>query len=152
MSLEVSDITHERQELVVVGTSIIRGEDLPAIGRVYIFGIIDVVPEPGIPLTGRKLKLIIKEELKGAVTAVAAIGTQGCLLIAQGQKCLVRGLKEDMTTFKTLLPVAFMDMQCYVTDIKELGDTGLFLMADAIKGVWLTGYTVCSTGSLPTRL
>lgn len=138
MSLEVSEQTHERQNLVVVGTAVIRGEDLPQIGRVYVFAIIDVVPEPGIPQTGRKFKFIIKEELKGAVTAVSSIGSQGFLMVAQGQKCLVRGLKED----GTLLPVAFIDMQCYVTVVKELKGTGMCLMADAIKGVWLTGYYV----------
>lgn len=138
MSLEISEQTHERQDLVVVGTAIIRSEGLPQIGRVYIFAIIDVVPEPGIPQTGRKFKLIIKEELKGAVTAVSPIGSQGFLMVAQGQKCLVRGLKED----GTLLPVAFIDMQCYVTVVKELKGTGMCLMADAIKGVWLTGYYV----------
>lgn len=138
MSLEISEQTHERQDLVVVGTAVIRSEGLPQIGRVYIFAIIDVVPEPGVPQTGRKFKLIIKEELKGAVTAVTPIGTQGFLMVAQGQKCLVRGLKED----GTLLPVAFIDMQCYVTVVKELKGTGMCLMADAIKGVWLTGYYV----------
>lgn len=138
MSLEISEQTHDRQDLVVVGTAIIRSDGLPQIGRVYIFAIIDVVPEPGIPQTGRKFKLIIKEELKGAVTAVSPIGTQGFLMVAQGQKCLVRGLKED----GTLLPVAFIDMQCYVTVVKELKGTGMCLMADAIKGVWLTGYYV----------
>ena len=51
---------------------------------------------------------------------------------------MVRGLKED----GTLLPVAFMDMQCYVSVAKELPETGLCLMCDAVKGVWFTGYTV----------
>ena len=99
---------------------------------------IDVVPEPDRPETGRALKLIAKEEVKGAVTALSGIGTQGFLLVAQGQKCMVRGLKED----GTLLPVAFMDMRCYVSVAKELHETGLCLMADAVKGVWFTGYTV----------
>ena len=51
---------------------------------------------------------------------------------------MVRGLKED----GTLLPVAFMDMQCYVTDLKNLPGTGMLAMADAWRGVWFTGYTV----------
>lgn len=51
---------------------------------------------------------------------------------------MVRGLKED----GTLLPVAFMDMQCYVSVAKELPGTGMCLMADAVKGVWFTGYMV----------
>lgn len=72
------------------------------------------------------------------MTAVSPIGSQGFLMVAQGQKCLVRGLKED----GTLLPVAFIDMQCYVTVVKELKGTSMCLIADAIKGVWLTGYYV----------
>ncbi len=138
ISLEISEMTHERQDLVAVGTALIRGEDLPSGGHVYIFNIIDVVPEPGHPETGLALKLIAKEEVKGAVTALSGIGTQGFLLVAQGQKCMVRGLKED----GTLLPVAFMDMQCYVSVAKELPGTSMCLMADAVKGVRFSGYMV----------
>ena len=124
--------------MIAVGTAILRGEDLPSAGRIYIFAIIPVVPEPDRPETGRALKLIDKEEKLGAVTAISGIGTQGFLLVAQGQKCMVRGLKED----GTLLPVAFMDMQCHVNVVKELPGSGLCLMGDAVKGVWFTGYTV----------
>jgi cleavage and polyadenylation specificity factor subunit 1 len=139
MSLEISEYTHERQDLVAVGTALVRGEDLPSSGHVYIFSVIEVVPEPDRPETGLALKLIAKEEVKGAVTALSGIGTEGFLLVAQGQKCMVRGLKED----GTLLPVAFMDMQCYVSVAKELPGTGMCLMADAVKGVWFSGYMVC---------
>ncbi|KAL8753571.1 MAG: hypothetical protein Q9184_005382 [Pyrenodesmia sp. 2 TL-2023] len=136
MNLEISENTHRRLPLIVVGTALIRGEDLPAQGRIYVFNIIPVVPEPDRPETGHRFKLIAKEEIKGAVTALSEIGTQGFLLAAQGQKCMVRGLKED----GTLLPVAFMDMQCYTSVVKELKGTGLCLMGDAVKGVWLAGY------------
>lgn len=51
---------------------------------------------------------------------------------------MVRGLKED----GSLLPVAFLDMQCYVSVVRELEGTGLCLMGDAVKGVWFCGYTV----------
>ena len=130
-----------RQDFVCVGTSLIRGEDLLALGRIYIFAIIDVVPEPEHPETGRAFKLVSKEEVRGAVTALSAVGTQGFLLMAQGQKCMVRGLKED----GSILPVAFMDMQTHVTTAKALPGTGLCLMGDALKGVWFCGYTVCHT-------
>lgn len=138
MNLEISENTHERRPLIVVGTAVIRGEDLPAQGRIYVFNVIPVVPDPERPETGRRLKLMAKEEIKGAVTALSEIGTQGFLLAAQGQKCMVRGLKED----GSLLPVAFMDMQCYTSVVKELKGTGLCLMGDAVKGVWLAGYYV----------
>ncbi|KAF2836291.1 hypothetical protein M501DRAFT_997028 [Patellaria atrata CBS 101060] len=137
LDLEVSEETHQRKPLIAVGTALIRGEDLAARGSIYVFEVINVVPQPDRPETNRKLKLVVKEEVKGAVTALSEIGSQGFLLAAQGQKCMVRGLKED----RTLLPVAFMDMQCYVTVLKALKGTGLVLMADAQKGVWFTGYT-----------
>ncbi|EOD53127.1 putative cleavage and polyadenylation specificity factor subunit protein [Neofusicoccum parvum UCRNP2] len=137
LNLEVSENTHERKQLIAVGTGFIRGEDLPSRGCIYILEVINVVPEPGHPETNRKLKLIAKEEVRGSVTAITDVGSQGFLLMAQGQKCMVRGLKED----GTLLPVAFMDMQCYVTVARELKGSGMLLMGDAAKGAWFVGYT-----------
>ena len=116
-------------------------------GRIYVFFVIDVVPEPGRPETGKALKLFAKEEVRGAVTALGGVGSQGFLMVAMGQKVMVRGLKED----GTLLPTAFVDVQCYVSVVRELGavregsaeGVGLCLLGDAVKGVWLTGYMVC---------
>jgi hypothetical protein len=51
---------------------------------------------------------------------------------------MVRGLKED----GSLIPVAFMDMQCYVNVVKEIRGTGLCILGDALKGLWFTGYSV----------
>lgn len=136
--LEVSENTHERKDLIVVGTAIARGEDIPARGCIYVFEIINVVPDPAKAESDRKLKLIGKEPVKGAVTALSGIGGQGFLIAAQGQKCMVRGLKED----GSLLPVAFMDMQCYVNVAKELKGTGLCILGDAVKGTWFAGYSV----------
>ncbi len=138
LNLEISENSHERRDFVAVGTAIIQGEDLPARGCIYIFEVINVVPDPDRPETDRKLKLFAKEEVKGAVTALSEIGTQGFLLATQGQKCMVRGLKED----GSLLPVAFMDMQCYVSVARELKGTGMCVMGDAVKGVWFSGYSV----------
>lgn len=138
LNLEVSESTHERKHLIVVGTAVARGEDLPIRGRVFVYDVVEVIPEPGRPETNKRMKLVAKEDIpRGAVTALSEIGTQGLMLVAQGQKCMVRGLKED----GSLLPVAFMDMCCYVTAVRELKGTGLCLMADAVKGVWFTGYT-----------
>lgn len=138
LNLEVSESTNERKHLVVVGTAIARGEDLPVKGRILVYDVVEVIPKPGRPETNKRLKQVAKEDIpRGAVTALSEIGTQGLMLVAQGQKCMVRGLKED----GSLLPVAFMDMNCYVTAVRELRGTGLCLMADAVKGVWFTGYT-----------
>ncbi|TDZ40258.1 Protein cft1 [Colletotrichum spinosum] len=137
LHLEVSEETKERRMLLAVGTAINRGEDLPIRGRILVYDVVPVVPQPGRPETNKKLKLVAKEEIpRGAVTALCEVGSQGLMLVAQGQKCMVRGLKED----GTLLPVAFMDMNCYVTAVREVRGTGYCLMADAFKGVWFVGY------------
>lgn len=138
MDLEVSENTHERREMIVVGTAVARGEDIPARGGIYVFEVIKVVPNPEKPGTDRRLKLIGKESVKGAVTGLSGIGGQGFLIVAQGQKCMVRGLKED----GSLLPVAFLDMQCYVNVVKELKGTGMCILGDAVKGIWFAGYSV----------
>ncbi|KAF3403665.1 Protein cft1 [Penicillium rolfsii] len=137
VNMEISENTHERKDLIVVGTAITKGEDIPSRGCIYVFDVIDVVPDPEKPETGRKLKLIGKETVKGAVTALSGIGGQGFVIVAQGQKCMVRGLKED----GSLLPVAFMDMSCYVSVAKELKGTGMCLLGDAVKGIWFAGYS-----------
>jgi len=138
LNLEVSETTKERRQLITVGTAISKGEDLAIKGRIYVYDVVTVVPEQDRPETNKRLKLIAKEDVpRGAITGISEIGTQGFMLVAQGQKCMVRGLKED----GTLLPVAFMDMNCYVTAVKELRGTGLCVLADALKGVWFTGYT-----------
>ncbi|OBT58568.1 hypothetical protein VE04_01399 [Pseudogymnoascus sp. 24MN13] len=138
LNLEVSENTHERKQLITVGTAISKGEDLAIRGRVYVYEVITVVPFPDRPETNKKLKLIAKEEIpRGAITGISEIGTQGFMIVAQGQKSMVRGLKED----GTLLPVAFIDMNTYVTTVKSLPGTGMCLFADAIKGVWFAGYS-----------
>lgn len=137
LHLEVSEETKERRMLITIGTAINRGEDLPIRGRILVYDVVPVVPQPGRPETNKKLKLVAKEEIpRGAVTALCEVGSQGLMLVAQGQKCMVRGLKED----GTLLPVAFMDMNCYVTAVREVRGTGYCLMTDAFKGVWFVGY------------
>ncbi|ATY61513.1 protein CFT1 [Cordyceps militaris] len=138
LHLEISEETKERRMVVAVGSAICKGEDLPTRGRVQVFDIVTVIPEPGRPETNKRLKLLAKEELpRGGVTSLSEIGTSGLLLIAQGQKCMVRGLRED----GGLLPVAFLDMNCHILGVRELRGTGLCLMADAFKGMWFAGYT-----------
>ncbi|EXJ91000.1 hypothetical protein A1O1_04107 [Capronia coronata CBS 617.96] len=137
LNLEVSEETHERKDLIVVGTAVVKGENVTTRGNLYIFDVVDVVPQPDVPESDLKLKLITKEELRGAVSAVCDIGSQGFVLAAQGQKCMVRGLKEDMS----ILPVAFLDMRYYVHVARELPGTGLCILGDAFSGLWLVGYS-----------
>ncbi|KAF3929829.1 hypothetical protein AA313_de0210126 [Arthrobotrys entomopaga] len=133
VELEVSEVTKERKIMIAVGTGLLRGENSPARGAVYVFDVIDVVPEIGKPETGKKFKLIAREEVKGVVSTLA--GMDGYLLITHGQKCMIRGLKED----GSLLPVAFMDMNMHTTVSKTLEKMVMF--GDVLKGVSFVGFS-----------
>ena len=137
MELELSEKSHERKELLVVGTVIAKGEDVTTRGNIYVFDIVEVVPEPSQTAFDLRFRLISKEDVKGAVTAITPIGSQGFFLAAQGQKVMVRGLKDDAT----ILPVAFMDMRYHVQVARELPGTGLCLLGDGFSGLWLVGYS-----------
>lgn len=134
VDLEVSEQTKQRKQLLAVGTGIFKGEDIAARGCIYVFEVVEVVPEPGKPETNRRLKLVVKEEVKGTVSALCAVN--GFLLAAQGQKVMVRGLKED----DSLLPVGFMDMNMYVSVAKSLDS--MLLFGDFMKGISFVGFSV----------
>ncbi|EMC95320.1 hypothetical protein BAUCODRAFT_25380 [Baudoinia panamericana UAMH 10762] len=136
MPLEVSEHTHEQKLMLVVGAAAQRGEDAPAKGLLTVFDIIDVVPEPDDPESGIRLHIAAREETKGAITALESF-SGGLVGTAQGQKIMVRGLKED----GTCLPVAFLDAQTYMVSLKTMGRSGLSLAGDAWKGLWFGGWT-----------
>lgn len=137
MTLEVSEHTHEQKPMVVVGSAAQRGEDMPTKGALTVFDIMDVVPDPERPESGIKLHVVSREETKGAVTALEAFNG-GLIGTGQGQKIMIRGLKED----GSCLPVAFLDAQCYVAQLKTFLRSGMWLAGDAWKGLWFGGFTV----------
>lgn len=130
--LEVSEKTKRKKELIAFGTSELRGEDLAAKGAFYVYDAIDVVPEPGRPETSHKLKEVAKEDVKGAVTTLCEV--DGHLLIAQGQKLVVRNLQED----NSIIPVAFLDMHIYVSEAKSINN--LLLLGDIMRGPVFAGF------------
>ncbi|KAK6001203.1 hypothetical protein QM012_003286 [Aureobasidium pullulans] len=134
MPLEVSEITHQHRLLVALGTISQRAENYAAKGCIYTLEIIDVVPEPGQPETGKKFRVFGREETKSGITAL--MGIAGLVGTAQGQKIMIRGLRED----GSCLPVAFLDAQCYITSLKTLASSKLWIAADAWKGLWFGGF------------
>ena len=52
---------------------------------------------------------------------------------------MIRGHKEDMS----LLPVAFMDMNMYVSVAKSINN--MILFGDMMKSVWFVGFNVRSS-------
>lgn len=75
---------HGTKDYLALATNLSYGEEIPVRGRILIFDVIDVVPEPGQPLTRHKLKAIYDGEQKGPVTALTSC--QGHLISAIGQK------------------------------------------------------------------
>lgn len=136
--LQVAERSSERKIFVAVGTAQLRGEDLAAQGNVYLLEVVRVEPRPDWPETRHKLRLYTKKEIHAAVTAMAELSKYGLLLVGEGQKVMTYGL----TDRKSLLGAGFMDGRFYVNSLKNLKGTAMYLVADALKGIWFAGFEV----------
>lgn len=111
---------------IAVGTNFSYGEDVVCHGKVVLLDIIEVVPEPGQPLTRYKLKTILEKEQTAPVTAVGAVC--GYLLGAVGQKLYVWSLKDN-----DLVGLAFIDTQMYIHQLHAM--KSLILAGDVWKSL-----------------
>ena len=73
-------------------------------GRLILLEVIDVVPEPGKPLTRYKYKTVYDKPQRGPITMVDAI--DGCLICAIGQKIFIHAFTEN-----DLRATGFVDTQ-----------------------------------------
>lgn len=120
-----------KKEFVLVGTGKYRLEDLACNGSYKLLEIIDIIPEPGRPETNHKFKEFVQEDTRGAVTSICDVS--GRFLVAQGQKIIVRDIKDT-----TAVSVAFLDTSVFVSESKSFGN--LVLLGDTLKSVWLAGF------------
>lgn len=113
---------------IAMGTNYNYSEDITSRGRLFIFDIINVVPEPGKPLTKNKIKMLYAKEQKGPVTAITHV--VGFLVTAVGQKIYIWHLKDN-----DLIGIAFIDTEVYIH--RMLSINSLILIADPLKSVSL---------------
>ncbi|RIB01623.1 CPSF A subunit region-domain-containing protein [Gigaspora rosea] len=132
VSLQTKSTTSGRKSFIAIGTGIFRGEDVGMRGNVYVFEIIEVVPEPDNPQTNHKFKLLCHEEVKGSVTAICDVN--GYLLTCVGPKIFIRAFEDN----DRLISVAFIDIQIYASSVVSIKD--YILLGDVYKGVWFLGF------------
>ena len=111
--------------------------------QLFVFDVIEVVPEPGEPQTNHKLKFLAEKEYKSPITAIAE--SNGYIVACIGQKIIIHTF--DKT--ETLAGVAFIDQQVYVTSVCAIKNT--ILIGDVLKSAWFLRMTVSARVFLPKR-
>ncbi|KAI9489620.1 CPSF A subunit region-domain-containing protein [Zychaea mexicana] len=130
--LESKQTSSGKKHFMAVGTGYLRGEDTAMRGSIYVFDIIEVVPEPNNPQTNHRYKHLHTEDVKGAVTAMCDVS--GHLVSCIGSKVIIWSFEDN----ESLVGVAFIDVQIFVTSICSIKN--FIVLGDAQKSVWFLGF------------
>jgi cleavage and polyadenylation specificity factor subunit 1 len=117
---------------IAVGTAMALGEDIAVKGSIYMFEVITVVPDPTDPQTNHKLKLVYREEVKGAVTCIGCM--KGFLVTTVNKQIIVRTFEDN----EHLNGIAFIDAQILPTTLNIVKN--FVLLGDFTKSVWFIGF------------
>lgn len=115
------------KDFIGVGTCINRGEDVAIKGAMYLFEIAELIPSSKDSGNHYKLKMLMREETKGAVSAITSCS--GYFVVAVGQKVLIRALEIN----ERLISVAFYDAGTYIVSLEVLKN--FILVGDQVKSV-----------------
>ncbi|CAG8474587.1 7722_t:CDS:10 [Paraglomus occultum] len=132
VSLQTKSTASGRKAFIAVGTGYFRGEDVGMRGTIYVYEIIEVVPEPDNPQTNHKFKLLCFEDVKGSVSAICDVN--GYLLTCVGPKIFIRAFEDN----DRLISVAFIDIQIYATCVSPIKD--FILLGDIYNSAWFLGF------------
>jgi cleavage and polyadenylation specificity factor subunit 1 len=131
VSLNSEEVIEGKKSFIAVSTIVSQGEDVTCKGKVHLFDIVEVVPEPGRPHTTRKLKLVYSKEQRGPVTSLSAVS--GHLLSAIGQKIFAWAFVNG-----ELIGKAFIDSDIYIHRLESVKE--FVLSADIRSGISLLRY------------
>ncbi|KAJ1977518.1 mRNA cleavage and polyadenylation factor subunit [Dimargaris xerosporica] len=126
LSLNSKETVSGRKWYMTVSTVCNLGEDRPVTGNLYLFDVVEVVPDPRNPQTNRKLKQACRKEMSGSINAICAMN--GHLFSSAGTRVYAYRMMDD----STLNEVVFLDEYIYVTNAAALKN--FVLVGDAYKG------------------
>lgn len=122
------------KDFIGVGTCINKGEDVAVKGAIYLFEIVELVPSSKDIGNNFKLRLLMREETKGAVSAITSCS--GYFVVAVGQKVLIRALEIN----ERLVSVAFYDAGTYIVSLEVLKN--FILVGDQVKSITFLAFQV----------
>ncbi|XP_033126019.1 cleavage and polyadenylation specificity factor subunit 1-like isoform X2 [Anneissia japonica] len=131
VSLNCEGTVSGKKDYIVMTTTYVYNEDIQCRGRIFILDIIEVVPEPGQPLTKNKMKTLYDKEQKGPVSCICDVC--GFLLSCIGQKIYLWTFKDN-----DLIGLAFIDTQVYIH--RALSIKNFVIVTDITKSLFLLQY------------
>ncbi|KAJ8329492.1 mRNA cleavage and polyadenylation factor subunit [Batrachochytrium dendrobatidis] len=136
MALEAVDLSSKetisgKKLYLAIGTGYSRGEDLSSRGKLHLYDVIEVVPDPNNPQTNRKFKHVDSEDDRSPFSAICTVNDY--LLAAIGPKIIMYQLEDGEIT-----GVAFLDVNVFVTSLSSVKN--LIQICDIQKSVWFVAF------------